>query len=183
MHCEPESEIVERIQSGETGLFSVLVRSYQSSLFSFLRSIVRNDADAEDLCQESFIRAYRAIGTYKAKSKFSTWLFSIAYNRAKTHLSKKSMTVSDDISRFVSSCNTASDAENNDLMRIIDEAINQLPEDKRSALHLFYREELSYREIAEVTGVPMNTIKSHIYRGKESLREYLSRAGIGLKED
>jgi RNA polymerase sigma factor (sigma-70 family) len=182
MANDPELVIIKRIQEGETGLFDILVRQYRQPLYAFLRSLIRNDADAEDICQETFVRAYRSIGSYKSKCKFSTWLFTIAHNTAKTFLSKYAAVIREDISERPDSYNFHDDVEKREIFSFIDEAINALSGDKRKVMHLFYRENMSYTEITDITGISMNTVKSHLFRGKETVREFLVSHGVTLSE-
>jgi RNA polymerase sigma-70 factor (ECF subfamily) len=183
MPADPELTAICRIQNGETGLFDTLVRQYRQPLYAFLRSIVRNDEDAEDLCQETFVRAFRSIGSYKSKCRFSTWLFTIGHNTAKTFLSRYSVIMREDIEDRPDSHNFHDDVETKEIFTFIDEAIRSLPGDKRQVMHLFYRENMSYAEIVGITGISMNTVKSHLFRGKEIVREYLIGHGVTLSEE
>lgn len=182
MPTDPELIVIQRIQDGETGLFDILVRQYRQPLYAFLRSIIRNDDDAEDVCQEAFVRAFRSIGSYKSRCKFSTWLFTIAHNTAKTFISKYSAVIQEDISDRPDSHNFHDDVETGEIFSFIDDAIKTLPGDRRTVMHLFYRENMSYTEITDITGISMNTVKSHLFRGKETVREYLIGHGVTLSE-
>jgi RNA polymerase sigma-70 factor (ECF subfamily) len=173
MQKEIDTEIIRRIQRGESGLFPLVVRHYQGRLFSFLCSVIRNETDAEDLCQDVLFRAYQSIGSFRHGSAFSTWLFAIANNRARGHHAGKRKDQPLDTVHPASVDRTEQLLEHRELADAIDAALGDLPPRQRSALHLFYREELSYAEISEMTGTPLNTVKSDILRGKDALRSRL----------
>jgi len=171
-----EKRLIERIKNGESPLYSDLVLEYQSRLYSFIRRMVRNDEDARDLTQEAFLLAYRGIGGFAFKSRFSTWLFQIGYNRAINHIKREGRRR--EIERAWEGPSVAHEPHGAVEMEEIGEAIERhmadLSPGQRTALHLCYREEKSYLEIAGIMSLPVNTVKSHIRRAKEALKNRLA---------
>jgi RNA polymerase sigma-70 factor (ECF subfamily) len=178
MQKDIDTEIIRRIQRGESGLFPLVVRHYQGRLFSFLCSVLRNETDAEDICQEALFRAYQSIGSFRHGASFSTWLFAIAHNRARSHLAKAGREQPLDSISPASVDKTERTLEERELADEIDAALGELPSRQRTALHLFYREEIPYAEIAQLTGTPLNTVKSDILRGKDALRARLRGSSL-----
>jgi len=140
--------------------------------------MVDQSEDAEDLCQEIFLRVFRDIGKFRGESKLSTWIGSIAYNMSITYLRKKGRNIMisvDDYHPVASgktSVETADEAlDKSSMKQIVHRVINSLPVQYRTVITLFYLEELSYKEIEEITGMPDGTIKSYLNRGRQAIRE------------
>jgi RNA polymerase sigma-70 factor (ECF subfamily) len=169
---EIEKELILKIQKGNYHLFTRIIQEYQNPLFGFLFRIVKNTDDAKDLCQDTFFKAYRSIRSFKGRSKFSTWLFQIGYRKAVNFL-KRRKKYSEIIHAFPISTgkeNAARDLERRETGKIIENIMTTIHHDYRTALHLFYREERSYQEIAAIMKIPINSVKSHIFRGKKEIR-------------
>lgn len=173
---ERERYIISEVLKGDYKLFSELIRAYQDPLFYFINRIVRNRDDALDIAQETFFKAYRSLKSFRFKSKFSTWLFQIGYyesvNFIKKHARRRE--IEKGITLTFSTDEHTLDVERNELSNTIDNIMRRLKDRQRIALHLFYREDKSYKEIANIMGLPVNTVKTHIRRGKEALKEKLS---------
>ncbi|MCP4130088.1 MAG: sigma-70 family RNA polymerase sigma factor [bacterium] len=179
----PESEeiLIKRIKNGEYSLYKELVLAYQDRLYLFILKLVHNEDDASDICQESLFKGYKNLSKFRFKSKFSTWLFQIAYNNSITWLKKKSkesnMELKTELKNDVFSDqyqhNHTDDIEKKELSEMINNALNSLRSEYRLAIHLFYSNENSYSEIAGIMGIPINSVKSHLRRGKEMLRNIL----------
>ena len=176
-----DEELVRRVQSGDKGAFDLLVRKYQHKIVNLVSRYVREHATALDVSQEAFIKAYRAIGNFRGDSAFYTWLYRIAINTAKNHLVAEGR-------RPPGTGVDVDDAERIDgetLMRdiatperellgveiqsTVQRAIAALPEDLRTAIVLRELEGLSYEEIAEAMDCPIGTVRSRIFRARESI--------------
>ncbi len=177
MDRETEIALLKQIKEGSFFVFERFITEYQTRLFAFIFSLVKNRDDASDLCQETFFKAYKSIRSFKGKSKFSTWLFQIGYFQALNFLKRKKKRVdilkkmdpSIQIDRY------SHDLEVKEISQEIDKYMKEIPFNCRTALHLFYKEERNYKEIASIMRIPLNSVKSHIYRGKEEIRNKLSK--------
>ena len=158
---------------GDEGAFCRLVEAYQSSIRRFLLNLTNGDEElSKDLAQETFIKAWLNISSFRAAAKFSTWLFRIAYNVFYDHARSAKQTCNiDEVQEFSVSLPDAD--------RQIDfaRALGTLKNDERTAMLLFYMEDMSVEKIASVMNCPKGTIKSHLSRGKQKLSEYLTHSG------
>ena len=158
---------------GDKGAFCRLVEAYRSPIRRFLFNLTDGDGElSKDLAQETFIKAWLNIGSFRAAAKFSTWLFRIAYNVFYDHARSEKRTSGIDEIREISV--TLPDAD-----RQIDfaRALAMLKSDERTAMLLFYMEDMSVAKIASVMRCPAGTVKSHLFRGKQKLSEYLKHSG------
>jgi RNA polymerase sigma-70 factor (ECF subfamily) len=174
---EGERELIQSIKAGNYHQFEKLILAYQKPLYIFIWRMVQNEDDAKDICQNTFFKAYKKIKSFKEKSKFSSWLFQIGYRKALDFLAKKKRqrAVLDKMEAKSRMAGMEREFEVRQADRAIGKIIDGLQQNHRTALHLFYKEEMTYNEIASVMKVPINTVKSHIHRGKEIIRDRLSR--------
>jgi len=182
---ESDQLLVERVQKGDKRAFDLLVGKYQHKIVSLISRYVTNHAEALDVAQEAFIKAYRAIGRFRGDSAFYTWMYRIAINTAKNHLVSQSR-------RPPSSDIDAQDAEQyqvetrlkdrgspehellkDEIEHTIHEAIAELPDDLRVAITLREMEGMSYEEIATTMDCPIGTVRSRIFRGREAIDQRL----------
>jgi RNA polymerase sigma-70 factor (ECF subfamily) len=174
-----DAEIVQAVLDGDKNSYARLVDDYGERIINYLARMTGNRYEAEELAQETFVRAYCALGSYKPQYKFSTWLFKVATNLCINHLKKqKRLTHIDDYQDWVmpdssSHANPPLEAQRRELQRQIQEAIKQLPPSYRSVIVLRHLNGLSYQEIAEVTELPMGTVKSRLGRGRSRLTALL----------
>lgn len=181
-----DQQLVERVQSGDKHAFDLLVSKYQRKLGRLISRFVRDSAEAEDVTQEAFIKAYRALPGFRGESAFYTWLYRIGINTAKNHLLSNKRRVStnsffdaDEAESFEeASLLREVDTPENELMSkqvvgVVQSSLQQLPEDLRSALTLREIEGLSYEEIASVMNCPVGTVRSRIFRAREAIAENL----------
>lgn len=183
---EVDQQLVERAQRGEKHAFGLLVSKYQRKLARLLSRFVRDPGEVEDVTQEAFIKAYRALPTFRGDSAFYTWLYRIGINTAKNHLvamGRRAPTTTDidleDAEEYeqgdqLRDLNTPEHAL---MTRQIGETVNQtldgLPEELRSAITLREIEGLSYEEIAGIMNCPIGTVRSRIFRAREAIAEKL----------
>ncbi len=176
-----DEELVARVQRGDKRAFDLLVLKYQHRIVKLVSRYVRNPADALDVTQEAFIKAYRALGNFRGESAFYTWLYRIAINTAKNHLSAlgrrpKEADVYGADGEPISLDELQSDGDTPEKSLLVDEikqtilkTMAALPEDLRTAITLREIEGLSYEEIADAMDCPIGTVRSRIFRAREAL--------------
>jgi len=175
-----DQELVEKAQQGDKKAFNLLVVRYQNRVAGLLTRYVSRD-DIPDIVQESFIKAYRSLASFRGESAFYTWLYRIAVNTAKNHLTalgrrppKEDILAEDAESYDAGTQLRETDTpENlvlsNELKRVVFETIENLPEELKIAITLREIEGLSYEEIAEVMSCPVGTVRSRIFRAREAI--------------
>jgi RNA polymerase sigma-70 factor (ECF subfamily) len=181
-----DQQLVERVQRGDKHAFDLLVSKYQRKLGRLISRFVRDQAEAEDVTQDAFIKAYRALPGFRGESAFYTWLYRIGINTAKNHLlanKRRAPTITpfdaDEAESFeeASLLREVSTPENElmskQVVDVVQASLQQLPEDLRSALTLREIEGLSYEEIASVMNCPVGTVRSRIFRAREAVAENL----------
>lgn len=175
MSNEPDEELVARVREGETGSFRVLVDRYKRRVYALGLKFFRNHEDAKDFLQDAFVRAYQKLGQYRGDSRFYSWLMRVAYSVGLNMLrSRKETSDVDDLPL----AHPGPTPEEEDLGKraqaIVQESVAGLPARYRTCVELFFYFGLSYPEISEMTGYPVNTIKSHVFRAKKLLRDRLA---------
>ena len=170
--------IIEQILDGQKDLFRLLVRRYERHVLGMGMSFFRNKEDASDFTQEVFIKIYRNLSGFEGRSRFSTWLYKIAYNTAVNgkNRRKEYQSLADEDGAV-----DYHTPENQLIYQAAKEAVmasmNDLPERYRICIDMFFFYDRSYQEIEAITGFPANTIKSHVFRAKKILREKLEEIG------
>jgi RNA polymerase sigma-70 factor (ECF subfamily) len=191
---EVDQQLVVRAQQGDKRAFEMLVTKYQRKLGRLLSRLVRDPAEVEDVTQEAFIKAYRALPSFRGDSAFYTWLYRIAINTAKNYLvamGRRAPTTTEidteeaegfDDADQLRDLNTP---ENQLMSKQVGETVNQtlqeLPEELRTAITLREIEGLSYEDIANIMNCPIGTVRSRIFRAREAIAERL-RPLLGTKE-
>jgi len=169
--------IVSQIVSGQKDLFRLLVRRHERAVYGMGLSFFRNKEDASDFVQEVFLKTYRNLSNFEGRSRFSTWLYKIAYNTALNEVNRKKEYLSladENTDKLINSCDTPEKiALRNAAKEAVNEAVKELPERFGVCIDLFFFYDRSYQEIEAITGIPVNTIKSHVFRAKILLREKL----------
>ncbi|MGD8539940.1 MAG: sigma-70 family RNA polymerase sigma factor [Candidatus Aminicenantes bacterium] len=174
---EVDSSLIRQIKRGKYELFDVVIQEYQNPLFAFLYRMVRDADDARDLCQDTFFKAYKYIRSFKEEAKFSTWLFRIGYRLALNMIKrrKKHAESLENIDMGKDVEDSVKRLERKEAGLIVGRIMDEIHTNYRVALHLFYKEEKTYNEIATIMKIPENTVKSHIFRGKETIRKILAQ--------
>ncbi len=180
-----DQQLVTRAREGDQLAFELLVRKYQHKVLKLIMRYVWDMDEAMDLTQETFIKAWKALPAFRGDSAFYTWLYRIAVNTAKNHLvstNRQPYTVeldADETDRYAGepgltdSGTPEGEAMGNELHRVVMQAIQDLPEDLRTAITLRELEGLSYEDIAEVMGCPIGTVRSRIFRAREAIDKRL----------
>ncbi|MFT4198382.1 MAG: RNA polymerase sigma factor RpoE [Pseudoxanthomonas sp.] len=178
-------ELVKRVQRGDSAAFDLLVRKYQHRILALIGRYVHDWSECQDVAQETFLRAYRALGNFRGDSQFYTWLHRIAVNTAKNHLvAHNRRPPADDIDAVDAEQYDAgtrlrdTDTPERELMRqqmerTVMQAVDALPEELRAAITLREVEGLSYEEIAARMACPIGTVRSRIFRAREAIDQQL----------
>ncbi len=180
-----DQELVRRVQRGDKQAFDVLVRKYQQKIVKLISRYVRDQDEALDVAQETFIKAYRALAKFRGDSAFYTWLYRIAINTAKNYLVAQNRRPPDTDIDAEDAVQFEGDSKlretdlpeqlvhRDEVERVIYEAIDALPEDLRTAITLRELEGLSYEEIAQAMECPIGTVRSRIFRAREAIETKL----------
>ena len=183
---ETDKMLVARVQRGDKQAFDALVLKYQARITNLVSRFVRNQSDAQDVTQEAFLKAYRALPKFRGDSAFYTWLYRIAVNTAKNYLALQARRSADAEQDFdeieqIDGNEALKDQATPEHMLLKDEiqstviaAIDGLPEDLKTAITLRELDGLSYEEIAEVMDCPIGTVRSRIFRAREAIDKQLT---------
>jgi len=183
MEQKNDTWYIERVLKGETQYFSYFVNKYKDIVFSIALKVLRNREDAEEMAQESFIKAFKSLHTFKGNAKFSTWLYRITYNNCISEVGKKKQ-------KFVSTDDVQISDEPEEMnfdgipeenrSKYIKAALEKLPEDEYTLILLYYFEDKSIEEISGITGLSESNAKVKLFRARKKLYTILNDM---LKED
>lgn len=192
---ELDLQLVERVREGDKRAYGLLVEKYQRKLMRLLSRMIRDPDEVEDVAQETFIKAYRALPQFRGDAAFYTWLYRIAVNTAKNHLaargrsmptlSEQAIDAEDepDERLMIQDISTPeSELLSKQVAYAVNEAVQALPEELRQAITLREIEGMSYEEIAEAMACPIGTVRSRIFRAREAIANKL-RPILGTPED
>jgi RNA polymerase sigma-70 factor (ECF subfamily) len=192
---DTDQELVKRVQKGDQAAFDMLFSRYQVKILNLISRYVRDSDEVQDVAQEAFIKAYRALPRFRGESAFYTWLYRIAINTAKNHLVSRSrrppsMDVDIEDADYRDDADMLRDQEDpesvmsrDQLQATIHAALADLPEDLRSALTLREFDGLSYEQIAEVLDCPVGTVRSRIFRAREFVDQRMQPLLHGDREE
>ncbi len=182
---EPDEKLIKRALANDQAAYKELLNRYRKAIFQIILRIVRNKDETEDLVQETFMRAFNSLATYRSEYRFSTWLYRIGANCAIDYLRKKKIEAlsldkpieTKDGTVDLEVADTAHNPEERlwaKQQRItIGEAIESLPEKYREVILYRHRDDQSYEEIAQILGLPVGTVKARIFRARELLKKKL----------
>ena len=192
---EVDQQLVVRAQAGDKRAFELLVIKYQRKVERLLSRIIRNQDEIQDVAQESFIKAYRALANFRGDSAFYTWLYRISVNTAKNYLVSQGRRAptstgydAEEAEGFEDAVglrdNATPDAQlmSKQIAEIVNSTIDKLPEELRTAITLREIDGLSYEEIAQIMECPIGTVRSRIFRAREAVAEQL-RPQLGTSKD
>lgn len=181
-----DQKLVEKAQKGDKKAFGILVEKYNKKLTRLLSRMVRDQSEIEDIVQDSFIKAYRAINNFRGDSAFYTWLYRIGINTAKNHLvslGRRPKAVNsvelEDIENFADGHEMRnletpeSTMMTNEIVTTVNQTIELLPDDLRQAISLREMDGLSYEEIADIMNCPIGTVRSRIFRARDAISDKL----------
>jgi RNA polymerase sigma-70 factor (ECF subfamily) len=179
-----DAEIIDDVRAGNTRSYASLVDRHKDRAFTLAQRLVGDRLEAEELVQDAFINAYRNLGQFRGEARFGTWFYRILYNLCMTRLRRRSasppmLEMTDDTAR--NAIPVEDDAlsfdetlENNDLVRFLSLEVEALPPQYRSAVTLYYIQEMSYEEIAGIMEIPLGTVKTCLFRGRNLLKKRIS---------
>ncbi|MCE8020015.1 RNA polymerase sigma factor RpoE [Halomonas sp. MCCC 1A11036] len=182
---ESDQQLVERAQKGDTRAFDLLVKKYQHKIIGLIGRYIQDHAEVQDVAQEAFIKAYRALGKFRAESAFYTWMYRIAINTAKNHLVSRGRRppgsdldivdaeILDHSGRLSDIETPESSLARDQLEAAVFEAIENLPDDLRTAITLRELDGLSYEDIANIMQCPVGTVRSRIFRAREAVDQHI----------
>ena len=192
---EVDQQLVDRVQRGDKHAFELLVAKYQRRLARLISRFVRDSVEIEDLTQEAFIKAYRALPTFRGDSAFYTWLYRIGINTAKNYLlaqKRKAPTTTvfdaeesegfEDAGLMHEVSTPENELMSKQVVDVVNSSLQDLPDDLRIALTLREIEEMSYEEIAAMMNCPIGTVRSRIFRAREAIAANL-RPLLGTSKD
>jgi RNA polymerase sigma-70 factor (ECF subfamily) len=182
-----DQQLVARVQKGDTRAFDLLVLKYQHKIFGLISRYVRDADEVQDVAQEAFIKAYKALPNFRGESAFYTWLYRIAINTAKNYLVSRSRRppgtdVELEDAEYLENGGSLRDIESPEnvlfgaeLKAVVERAISALPEDLRTAIALREFDGLSYEDIADIMDCPVGTVRSRIFRAREAIDTMVSQ--------
>ena len=188
-----DREVVQRALAGSESAFREIVLRYQRPVHGLLVRMVRDPSLAEDLAQEVFLKAFRALESFDPERKFSSWLFKIAHNTAIDQLRRKQLATvplespdedkPDPLALLPDQKGESPDRalDRQNLAQAIQAAVGRLRVEYREVVILRFQQDLSYEEIAEITGLPLGTVKTHLHRARKAMARHLEELGWGLE--
>jgi RNA polymerase sigma-70 factor (ECF subfamily) len=173
-----DAALVAAALAGDGEAFASLVRRYDRAVYHLACRTLRDTEEARDVAQETFLKAYRSLRTFRPNAKFSTWIFSIAYHACCDRLNRRKRFAAEELPERA---DPGPGPEHRvialDEAQRLRDAIAQLPEKYRIVVTLYHLQGRQYEEIAQVLGLPMGTVKTHLFRAKEQLRKLLATLG------
>ena len=181
MSYHADEHYIERVLNGDQSSYAILVERHKDMIYTIALRMLKNHEEAEEIAQDTFLKAYKSLKNFKFKSKFSTWLYKIVYNLCISQLRKKKtqmFSIDDDETPHFEISETTyrvDSLEQNDRKKYIEKAINQLNEDEQTIILLYYHEELATEEIAKITDLSVSNIKVKLFRARKKLYEHLNQ--------
>jgi RNA polymerase sigma-70 factor (ECF subfamily) len=186
MDMNSDQIYIDKVLSGDTNAFAYLINKYKDMTYTIAIKIVKSHEDAEEVAQDSFLKAYEKLNTFKGNAKFSTWLYTIVYRNSITKIRKKKVDTSD-IDDYVIDNHSEGDdfpqieaIKSEEQQKYVREAIDKLPEKDALLITLFYMNDNSIEEIEQITGLTQSNIKVKLFRARKKLNQELS---LLLKEE
>jgi RNA polymerase sigma-70 factor (ECF subfamily) len=186
MENSSDQNYIDKVLGGDTNAFSYLIEKYKNMAYTIAIKIVKNNEDAEEIAQDSFLKAYNKLNTFKGNSKFSTWLYTIVYRNAISKVRKKKIITTDIDDHVINNYQSDHDfpqieaIKNKEQEIYVKKIIDKLPEKDALLITLFYLNESKVDEIEEITGLTKTNIKVKLHRARKKLYNELS---VLLKEE
>ena len=183
-----DEELVARSMGGDLDSFNQLVLRWERPIYALAYRVIGREEDARDVAQETFLRAFRALGGFKGQAKFSSWLYRITLNLCRDWIRKERRTPVSQAPEGIDIVELAGEATpsetieqlvgRNQLSRAVSKAMASLPEEQRTAIILKEYHGLTFQEIADMLDCPLSTVKTRLYQGLSVVRKQLERAGV-----
>lgn len=174
MFMDSDNQLIQKIKAGESRAFQTLVYRYQDHMFSVCLTILKNRPEAQEAAQDTFIKVFKSINSYKEDSKLSSWLYKIAYRTSLDYIRKRKHTQDvDDVAFSLTSddSDAQQDMETHESSSALLKLVNELPADEAGLIRMFYLEELSIRELEQISGLTQSNIKVKLFRARNKLKE------------
>ena len=182
-----DEELVARSKGGDADSFNQLILRWERPIYALAYRVIGREEDARDVCQETFLRAFRALPGFKGEAKFSSWVYRIALNLCRDWMRKQRRAPTMHIPEGVDPIEMASErgpvesietlVERRELSGVVEEAMTLLPEEQRMAIILKEYHGMTFQEIADLQGCPLSTVKTRLYQGLSVLRRHLEKNG------
>lgn len=175
MTINNDQHYINKVKEGDTNAFAILIDNYKDMVFSLALKVMKNREEAEEVSQDTFIKAFRSLHNFKGDSKFSTWLYKITYNNCMDRVKKISRTyntnsIDEVVENKIESTESVLDSiERKERAELMKECLDELPEDERTILWMFYYQELSLKEIIDVTSYSEANLKVKLHRSRKKL--------------
>jgi RNA polymerase sigma-70 factor (ECF subfamily) len=187
-----DEELVTRSRGGDIDSFNQLILRWERPIYALAYRVIGREEDARDVCQETFLRAYRSLGGFKGQAKFSSWLYRIALNLCRDWIRRQRRAPVSQFPEDVDILEAAAAAEpsesiedlvaRRELSAVVEEAMAALPEEQRTAIILKEYHGMTFQEIADLQGCPLSTVKTRLYQGLAVLRRQLARQGQSVPQ-
>lgn len=176
-------EVIESVLKGNQNDFALLIDRYKNKAFSMLKRMLRNDSDAEEVLQDCFLKAYKALNNFNGDAKFSTWFYRIVYNTALTKLSSKKRKIESEMTSIDEHYDIADSSINiseqfSDSTELINKMIEKLPPSYSTVINLFYMEEMSCEEISKVMNTSVSNVKVMLHRSRSALKDIIIKKNL-----
>lgn len=181
MDYKGDIELIEQVLEGKTDAFSLIIDHHKNRVFNLAMRICGNREDAEEIAQDSFLKAYNGLGSFRMKSSFSTWLYRIVYNTAVSFLRTRKKGILSleefpaEMKDFAGSSSGDDEAEKDYRSSLVNFALQKISEDERVLISLYYYEELETDEIASITGISRSNVKVKLFRARQKMLEIIEK--------
>lgn len=178
-----DAEVIESVLKGNAADYAILVDRYKNKAFSLLKRMLKNDQEAEEVLQDSFLKAFNNLKSFRQDAKFSTWFYKIVYNTALTRLSNKKRKIESEMSSIEDYHHLESDTSfgkksEDDLKILVKKLVESLPEKNAAVVTMFYLEEMSCEEISNVMQISVSNVKVLLHRSRNLLKEIIEKEKI-----
>ncbi len=176
-NSDTDKYLVNRILGGDTPAFAIIIKNTESLVAQIIFKMISNPEDRKDLAQDIYLKVFNNLQGFKFQSKLSTWIAQVAYHACFDYLRKRKLILPDDITEEKTKGGrieeTIFSMEQKELVSILQRGIEQLPPVYQTLITLYHKEEMSYTEITQITGLPEGTVKSYLFRARKTLKENL----------
>jgi RNA polymerase sigma factor (sigma-70 family) len=179
MKFQEDSFYIEKVLNGDVSAYASLVAKHKNLVFSIALKILNNREDAEEISQDSFLKAFQSLKTFESKSKFSTWLYRIAYNASISKTRKKRLELLPMDDQVIYNYSTDEIASNvnqfdeNEQLQLIEKTMNMLPEEDYVLINLFYKSQSSIEDISNITGLTQSNVKVKLHRIRKKMYDHI----------